>query len=62
MFAHYGTDLRFHKPLRNAAFTLLALGFIAASVAGFFGAMLNKFAPVRGGPNVVLIPEETHER
>ena len=62
LFAHYGTDLRFHKPLRNAVFVLLALGFIAASVAGFFGAMLNKFAPVRGGPNVVLMLEESHER
>jgi hypothetical protein len=61
-FAHYGTDLRAHRPLRNAVFALLALGFIAAGVAGFFGAMLNKYAPVRGGTNIVLLQGETHER
>jgi hypothetical protein len=62
IFSHYGTDLRSHRPLRNAVFALLTLGFIAAGIAGFFGAMLNKYAPVRGGPNVVLMQEETHER
>lgn len=62
IFSHYGTDLRSHRPLRNAVFTLLTLGFVAAGVAGFFGAMLNKYAPVRGGPNVILMQEGTHER
>jgi hypothetical protein len=61
-FAHYGTDLRSHRPLRNAVFGLLALGFIAAGIAGFFGAMLNKYAPVRGGPNIVFMQGEAHEQ
>ncbi len=61
-FAHYGGDLRAHRPLRTAVLGLLALGFIAAGVAGFFGAMLNKYAPVRGGSNIVLMQGETHER
>jgi hypothetical protein len=60
-FVHYGTDLRSHRPLRNAVFGLLALGFVAAGVAGFFGAMLNKYAPVRGGPNIVFMKGEAHE-
>jgi hypothetical protein len=62
IFLHYGTDLRTHKPLRNAVFALLILGFIAAGVAGFFGAMLNKYAPVRGGPTIILMQGERHER
>jgi hypothetical protein len=61
-FAHYGGDLRSHRPLRDAVFALLALSFIAAGVAGFFGAMLNKYAPVRGGTNIVLMHGEAHER
>jgi hypothetical protein len=58
-FAQYGSDLRSYRPLRNAVFALLALGFIAVGVAALFGAMLNKYAPVRGGPNLVLVERET---
>ena len=28
---------------------MVALAFLSAGVAGFFGAMLNKYAPIRGG-------------
>jgi len=36
------------KGLRNVVIGLALLAFVATGVAGFFGAMLNKFAPVRG--------------
>jgi hypothetical protein len=32
---------------------LALLAFIATGVAGVFGAMLNKYAPVRGGPDII---------
>jgi len=53
--ARYGAGLRTMKPLRDAVIGLVLLAFVATCVAGFFGAMLNKFAPVRGGPDLVLM-------
>jgi hypothetical protein len=41
--------------MRNAVIGLVALAFFAAAAAGFFGAMLNKNAPVRGGANIILM-------
>lgn len=55
LYAVYGGRLRQRSGLRQAAFGLLALAFFATCVAGFFGAMLNKYAPVRGGHNIVLL-------
>lgn len=54
IFQRYRFQLRQYSELRNAVIALLVLAFFAAAVAGFFGAMLNKYAPVRGGPNIVL--------
>jgi len=56
----YGGRLGEFRGLRNATVALLALAFVAAGVAGFFGAMLNKYAPVRGGPEIVLMKGEGH--
>jgi len=56
----YGGRLGEFRGLRNAAVALLALAFVATGVAGFFGAMLNKYAPVRGGPEIVLMKGEGH--
>jgi hypothetical protein len=55
IFAHYGRQLSSFKNLRNAAMGLVLLAFVATAVAGFFGAMLNKYAPVRGGPDIVIM-------
>ncbi|MGH8255187.1 MAG: hypothetical protein ACRET0_03155 [Steroidobacteraceae bacterium] len=60
IFAHYGTQLRVLKSLRNAVAGLIALAFVAACVSGFFGAMLNKNAAVRGGANLVLMQGPSH--
>jgi hypothetical protein len=60
--ARYGAHLREIKALRNAVFGLVALAFFASSIAGFFGAMLNKNAPVRGGSSIELMIDHAHER
>ena len=56
----YGGRLGAFPGLRNAVVALLALAFVSTGVAGFFGAMLNKYAPVRGGPEIVLMKSEGH--
>jgi hypothetical protein len=58
--ARYGAQIRTLN-LRTPLIALLALAFTATGVAGFFGAMLNKYAPVRGGADIVLMKGEGHE-
>jgi len=62
VFAQYGSRLRGLSGLRSAVIGLCAIAFVATGVAGFFGAMLNKYAPVRGGATIVLMRGETHGR
>jgi hypothetical protein len=50
----YGSHLRHHPRIRSTLIAFLAVSFLAAAIAGFFGAMLNKFAPVNGGPTISL--------
>jgi hypothetical protein len=54
----YGRDLRHHPQLRRAVMGFALASFIAAGVAGFFGAMINKYAPINGGPMIQLIRGE----
>lgn len=49
VYFHYGAELRNHIALRRTVVTFVAVAFFAAAVAGFFGAMINKYAPVQGG-------------
>jgi hypothetical protein len=60
LFLRYGNQLHVLHSLRRAVFSLIALAFVSACVAGFFGAMLNKYAPVRGGSSLVLMHGEGH--
>jgi hypothetical protein len=60
IFLRYGAQLRRYRDMRNAVIGLVALAFFAAATAGFFGAMLNKNAPVRGGANIILM-RTSHE-
>jgi hypothetical protein len=60
VFARYGSALRL-SGLRTAVISLVALAFASTCVAGFFGAMLNKYAPVRGGSVIVLMKGEKHD-
>jgi hypothetical protein len=55
VFIRHGRNLRRHPQLRNAVLGFVLVSFLAAGVAGFFGAMLNKYAPVEGGQNLQLI-------
>jgi hypothetical protein len=49
VYFHYGHQLRNHHALRRAILIFVAIAFFAAAVAGFSGAMINKYAPVQGG-------------
>jgi hypothetical protein len=54
VFIRYGRDLSNHKQLRSAVLAFAAASFLSAAIAGFFGAMLNKAAPVQGGTSIPL--------
>jgi len=54
----YARDLRNHPKLRTALLGFVATSLFAAGVAGFFGAMLNKNAPVEGGQTIQLVQGE----
>jgi hypothetical protein len=60
LVGRYGTQLRSLSALRQAVWGLLVAGFACAAIAGFFGAMLNKYAPVRGGGELVLLHASAH--
>jgi hypothetical protein len=51
----YGRRLKDHPPLRNTVLCFVWASLVAAGVAGFFGAMLNKNAPVEGGDTIHLV-------
>ena len=55
VFFRYGRNLRSQPQLRNAILGFLAASFLAAGIAGFWGAMLNKNAPVTGGATIRLM-------
>ncbi|HZP03872.1 MAG TPA: hypothetical protein VFB43_03150 [Terracidiphilus sp.] len=54
----YGRNLKQHPQLRTAVLTFVWISLLAAGIAGFFGAMLNKNAPVEGGPTIHLMRGE----
>jgi hypothetical protein len=54
VFIRYGHDLRNHSRLRAAVLCFAMVSFIVAGIAGFFGAMINKVAPVQGGHTIQL--------
>lgn len=58
VFIRHGRNLTRHPELRNAVLGFVLVSFVAAGIAGFFGAMLNKYAPVQGGSNIQLMHGE----
>lgn len=54
----YGRALKNHPSLQSAVRSFVWIALLAAAVAGFFGAMLNKNAPVTGGSNLHLMRGE----
>jgi hypothetical protein len=49
VFIRYGRDLKNHGQLRTAVLGFALASFVAAGIAGFFGAMISRYAPVHGG-------------
>lgn len=49
------------QQMRTAILTFTIVAFMVAGVAGAFGALLNKSAPVRGGSNIILMKGESGE-
>jgi hypothetical protein len=58
VFIRYGRNLRRHPELRSAVLCFVLISFVAAGIAGFFGAMLDKVAPVQGGQTIQLMQGE----
>jgi hypothetical protein len=54
VFIRYGRELANHKQLRTAVLGFAIASFLAAGIAGFFGAMIDKAAPVQGGRTIEL--------
>ena len=54
----YARDLKHSPALRTALYGFVATSLFAAGVAGFFGAMLDKNAPVDGGQTIHLVQGE----
>lgn len=52
--ARYDGNLKRQPQIRSAVLWFLLVAFSAAGIAGFFGAMLNKNAPVEGGAVIRL--------
>jgi hypothetical protein len=54
----YGRELTRHKALRVVVLCFVWVSLASAGVAGFFGAMINKHAPVEGGATIRLMQGE----
>jgi uncharacterized membrane protein len=54
----YARDLRNQSQLRSVLLGFVAATLLAAGIAGFFGAMLDKNAPVEGGQTIRLVQGE----
>ncbi len=51
-------SLQLHPPLRTALLGFALVAFLSAGIAGLFGALLNKYAPVQGGPTIHWMGEK----
>jgi len=57
IFIKYGADLSRDRYVRNVVFAFGAAAFIAAGIAGVFGALINKAAPMQGGAIIRMMVE-----
>lgn len=58
VFIRYGRELKNHPKLRTTVLGFTLISLVAAGIAGFFGAMLNKNAPVQGGTTITIVQGE----
>jgi hypothetical protein len=49
--------MRTHARIRKAVVTFALVAFASCAIAAFFGAMINKHAPVKGGAEIQLVKE-----
>ncbi len=54
VFISYGRDLGNHRQLRIAVLYFAVASFAAADIAGFFGAIFTRNAPVSGGHTIQI--------
>lgn len=55
LFTKHKLTLRNNPQVRTAVLLFALVAFGSAGIAGFFGAMLNKYAPVNGGGTIHLM-------
>jgi hypothetical protein len=55
VFARHGRNLKSQPELRSVVLAFVWISLLAAGIAGFFGAMINKNAPVEGGARLHLV-------
>lgn len=55
VFRQYATDFARIRAVRSAVFGFAVAAFLAAGIAGIFGAFINKHAPVQGGTIIPLV-------
>lgn len=58
VFIKYGPRMARFRQMRNAVLGFTVIAFFATAVAGAVGAFLNKYAPVRGGSEIILMQEK----
>jgi hypothetical protein len=51
----YGRAIVHHRDLRIAVLGFAVAAFVATGIAGGFGALLNKYAPVKGGSVIIIM-------
>jgi hypothetical protein len=57
VFIKYGPRLALYREMRRTVLGFVVVAFIATGVAGAFGAFLNKYAPIRGGTEIVILQD-----
>ncbi len=55
VFGHYRRNLKNQPALRNAVLGFMMTSLLAAGLSGFWGAMINKHAPVEGGDTIRIL-------
>jgi hypothetical protein len=58
VFIKYGRAIKNYVQLRNTVLCFVLVSFLAAGIAGFFGAEIDDHAPVRGGSIIHLVHGE----
>jgi len=55
VFSQYRRNLRNQPELRAAVLGFVWISLLSAGIAGFFGAMINKSAPIEGGRTIQIM-------